>query len=79
VTERVESVEAECEKCGTAHYVFPPTMGQVKDPAGEVPKVDLGGRVASDARLVTADPEGRWSCQNPDCRHLNQTPALKLT
>jgi hypothetical protein len=52
-------------------------MGQVKDPAGEVPQVDLGERVASDARLVTADPEGRWSCQN--CGHGNQTPELNLT
>jgi hypothetical protein len=77
--ERVESVEAECVKCGTAHYVFPPTMGQVKDPAGEVPRVELLPRVSSDAYLVTADPEGRWSCQNQDCGHRNQAPELNLT
>ena len=74
--ERVESTEVECGNCGAAHYVMPPTLGQFKSTTGEVPRVELP-RVASDAHLVEADAEGRFSCRS--CGHANQVPELKLT
>jgi hypothetical protein len=74
--ETVESVEAECRNCGAAHYVIPPTLGQLKRPVDEPARVELP-RVASDAHLVEADTEGRWSCRV--CGHRNQAPELNLT